>query len=144
MVCACPKVIKRTPHFEEYLFKILLNNSHVHSLVNIPTASVPLLTFVYKEQDIDLSFSQIQLPTLSSTIEEFIGDDLLVDMEEKDITTLNGRRCNQAILKSVPNINNFKIALKFIKLWAEAKGIYENKVGFLGGISWAILVAKIC
>lgn len=67
-----------------------------------------------------------------------------MDMDEKDILSLSGRRCNQAIVRSVPNLSKFQIALRFIKLWAQAKGIYENAVGFLGGISWAILMAKIC
>lgn len=31
-----------------------------------------------------------------------------------------------------------------MKLWGKSKGIYTNMMGYLGGISWAILVAKIC
>jgi len=34
--------------------------------------------------------------------------------------------------------------VKCIKVWAKNKGISENKMGYLGGISWAILAAKIC
>ena len=38
----------------------------------------------------------------------------------------------------------FRETLQFVKLWAKNKGIYNNMMGYLGGISWAILVAKIC
>ena len=34
--------------------------------------------------------------------------------------------------------------MKCINVWAKNKGIRDNKLGYLGGISWAILVAKIC
>ncbi|KAL4503888.1 hypothetical protein ABPG72_022518 [Tetrahymena utriculariae] len=144
MVCTCPNFIKRNPHFEEELCQILLNNEHVKQLSNIRTAKVPIITFQYKEQDIDISFAQLQLPQLPPTIEEYVSDDLLINMEERDILSLSGRRCNQAIVRSIPNLQNFQITCRFIKLWAQSKGIYENSIGFLGGISWAILVAKIC
>jgi len=39
---------------------------------------------------------------------------------------------------------NFKEALRIIKVWAKNRGISSNAMGYLGGISWAILVAKIC
>jgi poly(A) polymerase len=39
---------------------------------------------------------------------------------------------------------NFKETLRVVKVWAKNRGISSNAMGYLGGISWAILVAKIC
>ncbi|EGR27841.1 poly polymerase, putative [Ichthyophthirius multifiliis] len=72
-------------------------------------------------------------------------------MDQKDIKSINGFRSNQAILEYVSEKNpnpeiaksRFKDALKVIKIWARHNGIYDNRLGFLSGISLAIMLAKI-
>lgn len=66
------------------------------------------------------------------------------NLDEVTVRSLNGIRVADLILNSVPNKDYFRNTLRFIKLWAKSRGIYSNILGFLGGISWALLTAKIC
>lgn len=51
---------------------------------------------------------------------------------------------NHSNLSSEERLHNFRWTMKIIKIWAMRRGIYSNMLGYLGGMSQAILVAKVC
>ena len=48
------------------------------------------------------------------------------------------------LYKLVPNFEEFAICLRCLRLWGKKRGIYSNKMGYLGGVNFAILSAFIC
>lgn len=48
------------------------------------------------------------------------------------------------LLRSVPDMAQYRIAHLMIKAWAEARGIYSSKFGFLGGIHISALLVPVC
>ncbi|CAO3617368.1 unnamed protein product [Mucor hiemalis] len=65
-------------------------------------------------------------------------------MDEVSIRSLNGHKVANDILRLVPDLDTFRTTLRCIKLWASKRAISSNIHGFLGGIGWAILVARMC
>ncbi|XP_071330350.1 poly(A) polymerase type 3-like isoform X2 [Trachinotus anak] len=96
-----------------------------------------------KDIQIDLVFARVARKSIPENL-NLLDDKLLQNIDKHCARSLNGYRVTEEILSLVPNIFNFRLALRAIKLWAKCRNIYSNKLGFLGGISWAILVARIC
>jgi poly(A) polymerase len=60
------------------------------------------------------------------------------------VRSLNGVRVNDLIVNLVPNMTNFQMSARFIKLWAKKRGVYSNKLGYPGGVAWVMLTARVC
>ena len=91
----------------------------------------------------DILFARLNIDTISEKL-DLKDSNLLRDLEEKCVRSLNGCRVTDEILHLVPNIDTFRLTLRAIKLWARRRAIYSNVIGFLGGVSWAMLTARIC
>ncbi|OXU17670.1 hypothetical protein TSAR_004681 [Trichomalopsis sarcophagae] len=141
-LCVVPRCITRKEYFSTF-FDLLKSQKEVKDLRAIEEAFVPIIKMNFDGIAIDMLFAQLQGTKLSDPM-DLTDDRLLKYLDEKCVRSLNGCRVTEEILQSVPNLENFRLTLKAIKLWAKNKGIYSSVLGYLGGVSWAILVVRTC
>lgn len=142
LLCVCPRIISRESFFRELRAKIE-NAPECREFKSAPDAYVPLMSFMFSDVEIDLIFGQVYAAKLPTPF--LVSDSSnLMSITKKDVLSLNGTRVTDKILSVVPIQESFRSTLRFIKLWAKRRGIYSNVIGFLGGVSWAILTAMTC
>jgi poly(A) polymerase len=143
-LCIGPPHVSRDDFFTSFVER-LSQHQHLSECVPIPDAYTPIIKMKLRNVDIDLLFAKLVTPTDGNTPEELAKhDDVLKDMDEKSVRCLNGFRVADQILKLVPNEEIFRKTLRFIKYWARQRGIYSNVLGYFGGITWSLLVARVC
>lgn len=142
-LCVAPRHISRDSFFSD-LFSKLEAHPDVTGLTPVPDAYTPIIKMKMGGVEIDLLFARLNLQEVPENLESLNDDDLLRNLDDKTVRSLNGCRVADHILALVPNPERFRETLRFIKLWAKRRGIYSNVLGFYGGITWAILVARIC
>ncbi|XP_036237328.1 poly(A) polymerase gamma [Molothrus ater] len=141
-LCVAPSHVERSDFFQSF-FEKLKNQEEVKNLRAIEDAYVPVIKFEFDGIEIDLVFAKLSLPTVSDDL-DLRDDSCLKSLDIRCIRSLNGSRVTDEILRLVPNLENFRLTLRAVKLWAKRRGVYSNIMGFLGGVSWAMLVARIC
>ncbi|NXD42303.1 PAPOG polymerase, partial [Copsychus sechellarum] len=141
-LCVAPSHVERSDFFQSF-FEKLKNQGEVKNLRAIEDAYVPVIKFEFDGIEIDLVFAKLSLPTVSDDL-DLRDDSCLKSLDIRCIRSLNGSRVTDEILRLVPNLENFRLTLRAVKLWAKRRGVYSNIMGFLGGVSWAMLVARIC
>jgi len=117
--------------------------SEVTELQTVPDAHVPVMKMKFSGISIDLLCARLAYSIIPESL-NLLDDDILKNVDEKSILSINGCRVTDQILQLVPNIQNFRTTLRGIKLWATRRAVYGNVLGFLGGVAWALLVARIC
>ncbi|KAK2890373.1 poly(A) polymerase type 3-like [Channa argus] len=142
VLCVGPGYLQRNDFFTSFYEK-LKAQEEVKKIRAIKQAFVPVIKLSYDGIEIDLIFARVQLKRIPQNL-DLLDDKVLKNIDIHCARSFNGYRVTEEILCLVPNVFNFRLTLRFIKLWAKRRKIYSNMLGFLGGVSWAILVARIC
>jgi|GEM_PF-184633 len=62
--------------------------------------------------------------------------------------SLNGWADTNALLEAVGHegagLERFRVVLRAVRAWAKARGVYSHALGYLGGLSWAVMAAWSC
>ncbi|MCO5549237.1 hypothetical protein L7F22_002704 [Adiantum nelumboides] len=142
-LCIGPCYATREEDFFVVLHSMLLAMHEVTDLHAVPDAHVPILKFKLNGICIDLLYARLPMWVVPENL-DISQESILSNMDEQSVRSLNGCRVADQILQLVPDVETFRTTLRVIRLWARRRGIYSNVTGFLGGISWALLVARIC
>lgn len=141
-LCVVPRHIHREDYFDSF-YALLQQQAEVADLRAVADAFVPVIKMVYDGIDIDMTFARLALKEVTDN-QSLSDANLLKNLDQKCVRSLNGCRVTDEILNQVPDKDTFRLTLRAIKLWAKKHGIYSNVLGYLGGVSWAMLTARVC
>ena len=144
LLAVVPRFVNREEFFEDFYSNLARRSCDVTELRSLSTAFVPVIKLKYRGIDVDLTLARLTTDYVRED-EDFLDQPFISrDLDPRCLRSLNGYRATKELLQLVPSVERFQLVLRLVKLWARTQGIYGNILGYLGGASWAILVAKAC
>ncbi|KAG9097373.1 polynucleotide adenylyltransferase, partial [Ceratobasidium sp. 370] len=141
-LCVVPKHVTYTDFFSTFE-PMLKEMEGATEVAGVPEAFVPIVKAEIRGIPIDFLLASLNRSDVPEDL-SLEDNKILAGLDERTVRSLGGSRVTDDILRLVPNVSVFRDSLRCIKLWAQRRAIYSNVNGFLGGVAWAMLVARIC
>lgn len=124
-LCVAPRNIERTDYFTSF-FDLLKQQPEVTECRAVEEAFVPVIKMNFDGIEIDLLFARLALKEIPDNFD--LRDDMLLkNLDPRCVRSLNGCRVTDEILRLVPDIENFRLALRTIKLWAKSESLITSQ-----------------
>lgn len=81
---------------------------------------MPVIKLRYSGIELDILFARLALKEVSDD-QQLSDDNLLRNLDDKSIRSLNGCRVADEILRLIPNQDTFITTLRSVKLWAKSE-----------------------
>ncbi|XP_052562977.1 poly(A) polymerase type 3-like [Culex pipiens pallens] len=118
-LCVTPRNIERQDYFGSF-FELLKKLPEVTGSRAVEEALVPVVKMNFDGIKIDLLFARLALKELPHNFDQR-DDMLLKNLDPKLVRSLNGCRATDEILRLMPNIDNFRLA---INIWVFFFSLY--------------------
>lgn len=140
----------------------------IESVMAVPDAHVPVLKMVANGMPVDILPCRIPPKDLRKLIDAPIPNNggldfnliSISDLDMPSLLALNGVRVGRTLVDSIragrivaederieggeERMQKYRQSLRVIKHWAKQRGVYSNSLGFFGGVTWAILLVRVC
>jgi poly(A) polymerase len=141
-ICVAPRFVTRDDFFGT-LPAFLGKTPGVTKVRPIPAAMVPLTEVEIDGVEVDLLFCRLEARSIPTEM-DILNDLVLQGADMASVRSLNGPRVTELVVKLVNDFPTFQVVLRATRLWCKRRGLYSNKLGFLGGVNLAILCAFFC
>ncbi|KAG0134786.1 hypothetical protein HOY82DRAFT_668417 [Tuber indicum] len=144
--CLCVSTISAKTFFEIARQRIRrFGGERGIRLTRFVDSKVPVLEVKVGNIKFDLQYCQA--PAIIehwSAIPLLPPNDSVFSLPASGLKSLNSYRDTEFLLRTIPNLNVFRLAHRFIKIWALASGVFSSRFGYLGGFHITLLLARIC
>ncbi|KAL2820625.1 hypothetical protein BJX63DRAFT_379784 [Aspergillus granulosus] len=123
----------------------LTEQNEIRLLRKVKAASGTMLELIVRSVRVDLQYCPAT--RVAETWPQALNlpaSDPTFDIPIHSLLKLNPLRDMHYLQRTIPDLATFRLAYRFIKTWAQRRGIYSSKLGYLGGIHLTLLLARIC
>ena len=101
-----PRHVHREDYFSTF-YEVLKQHEDVTELRAVPEAFVPVIKMRFDNIEIDMTFARLALKEVTDS-QQLSDPNLLKNLDQKCVRSLNGCRVTDEILRQVPNKDTFR------------------------------------